>query len=675
MIAGRDNDFQGSSNSDRKFLSIARCDYVSHLGWAQHVTNVRDVAGAIVFLYSWMMKLRNWITAIVLLLLVAVAVVGLLWTRELPPPSDDAAAPTPGHRLLGRRAPAPQRQLVDVRPLQTAHRMAAMAGTPEEQSLAHEAEKVADHEVDLAFYDALRRAQDTPVKLSPEAKEIAGRKAKSEQALKDDQENVKALTRKLAATPESLKDNLNDQLDVAKAQLELDQDEFDDASEDLEQAGGDPESKIKRLQEQHEAGDHNPPPVGSAVNQYEQDYKARTLLAAARAWQALRDKKSQLEAALEETQAKQQRLNQRHETLEAQVKKEEEDRAAATQQAKEFAKNSKAASREESKSASKAALDSLKQYTRDQKNLADLGRRVQNEQDLADIYTNWVALVETRQRSALHSMITAGLWILLALVAVYVANRIIERLFTGMTAENKRVDTLRAVVRFAAQAIGVLVILFIIFGMPTQTTTVLGLAGAGLTVAMKDFIVAFFGWFILMGRNGIRVGDWVEINGVGGEVVEVGLLKTVLLETGNWTDSSHPTGRRVSFVNSFAIEGHFFNFTTSGQWMWDELEVLIPSSQDPYPVIDSIQKAVEQETAANATKAEAEWHEATTKYSAKTLSAMPGINVRPTGGGIEVRVRYITRAYERHEARKRLYEAVVQMMHGKRENQQSAVSR
>lgn len=606
-----------------------------------------------------------------LLLLVAGAVFGLLWTRELPAPTDDAAvapAPAPGHRLLGRKAPAAQRQLVDVRPLQTAHRMAALAGTPEEQSFAHEAEKVADHEVDLAFYDTLRRVQETPVKLSPEAKEIADRKAKSEQALKDDQENVKQLTQKLAAAPESRKDNLQDQLDVAKAQLELDQDEFDDASEDLEQAGGDPESKIKRLQEQHQAGDRNSLAAGSAVNPHEQDYKARTLLAAVRAWQALREKKAQLEEAIDETRTKQQRLSQRHEVLEAQVKKEEEDRAAAKQQAKEFAKGGKsAASREESQSASKAALDSLKQYTRDQKNLADLGRRVQDEQDLADVYANWIALVETRQRAALHSIIEASLWILLILIAVYVANRVIENLFSGMTAENKRVDTLRSVVKFAAQAVGVLVILFIVFGMPTQATTVLGLAGAGLTVAMKDFIVAFFGWFILMGRNGIRVGDWVEINGVSGEVVEVGLLKTVLLETGNWTDSSHPTGRRVSFVNSFAIEGHFFNFTTSGQWMWDELQVTIPGSQDPYPVIDGIQRLVEQETATNAAKAEAEWRETTSKYRAKTMSALPGINVQPTGGGIEVRVRYITRAYQRHEARKRLYEALVEMMHGKRE--------
>jgi small-conductance mechanosensitive channel len=215
--------------------------------------------------------------------------------------------------------------------------------------------------------------------------------------------------------------------------------------------------------------------------------------------------------------------------------------------------------------------------------------------------------------------------------------------------------------------VGALIVLFIVVGMPTQTTTVLGLAGAGLTVAMKDFIVAFFGWFVLMGRNGIRVGDWVEINGVGGEVVEIGLLKTVLLETGNWTDSSHPTGRRVSFVNSFAVEGHFFNFTTSGQWMWDELQVVIPSNQDPYPIIGGIQKLVEKETADNATKAEAEWQQATTRYRAKALSATPGMNVVPSGSSVQVNVRYITRAYERHETRRRLNEALIELMHGKPE--------
>src|ERR1700745_1507153 len=131
----------------------------------------------------------------------------------------------------------------------------------------------------------------------------------------------------------------------------------------------------------------------------------------------------------------------------------------------------------------------------------------------------------------------------------------VDRFFVGLSVERTRLHTLRGVIRFAVQGLGALLILFAMFGVPNQMPTILGLAGAGLTVALKDFIVGFVGWFVLMGRNGVRVGDWVEINGVVGEVVEIGLLRTVLMETGNWTDTGHPTGAKVAFANSFAIEG------------------------------------------------------------------------------------------------------------------------
>jgi small-conductance mechanosensitive channel len=614
------------------------------------------------------MKPRHWITATALLLLMALTVVGLLRTREQKPPAEsDETSKTPAKVLLSRGKASAPRPLVDQRPLQTARRMAATASTPEEQALAHEATKVGDHEVDLAFFDAVRAAEENPPPLSPEAKQLADRKNKAEFALQEDQQSVAQLTRRLAAAPESQKDNLQDQIDVAKAQLDLDQDELDDASEDLEQAGGDPQSKLKRLKAEHDAGDQNPPPVGSAVNPQERDYQAHTMLAVFRAWKALREKQSSLEQAREEAAAKAQHLAERHQTLAVQVEKEKENRDAAKQQAKGFAQASKVASREDSKAGAQAALASLKQYTRDQKNLADLGRRIQDEKDLSDTYTGWSALVQIRERAALHNLIEGVLWILVVALVVYLSLRLIDRLFGGLTAENKRIETLRSVVKFAAQVIGAIVMLFIVFGMPSQTTTILGLAGAGLTVAGKDVIMAFFGWFLLMGRNGIRVGDWVEIEGVGGEVIEIGLLKTVLLETGNWADAGHPTGRRVSFVNSFAIEGHYFNFSTSGQWMWDELQLTLPPDQDPYALIDQLQKVVVKDTEENAKKAEAEWQHTTTRYHVQTFSAEPAINVRPTGSGVEVRVRYITRAYERHETRKRLYEEVVAMMRGKRE--------
>ena len=607
------------------------------------------------------MKTRHWITVAVLGVLMALAVVGLLRTREQTPPAEtDDTSKAPAKRLLARQAT--QRPLVDQRPLQTARRVARGASTPEEQALAHQAEKIADHEVDLAFFDTLRSVEENPPPLSPEAKQLAERKNQAALAVKEDQDNIAQLTHKLASTPDSKKDNLQDQIDVAKAQMDLDQDELDDASENLEQAGGDPQAKIQRLKAEHDAADHEPPPAASAVNPYEQGYQAHTMLPVIRAWRALREKKAMLEDAREEAAGKAQRLSQRRGMLAEQVEKEKESREAAKQQAKGFATGSKATSRNESKSGAQTALASLKQYSRDQKNLADQGRRIQDEQDLRDTYASWIGLVETRQRAALHNLIEGFLWMLLVVVVVYLAHRLIDRLFGGMNAENKRIETLRSVTKFAAELLGAMVILFIVFGMPSQTTTILGLAGAGLTVAGKDVIMAFFGWFLLMGRNGIRVGDWVEINGVGGEVIEIGLLKTVLLETGNWADAGHPTGRRVSFVNSFAIEGHYFNFSTSGQWMWDELQLTLPDDQDPYAVIDQLQKLVAKDTAANAKKAEQEWQHTTTRYHVHAFSAEPAINVRPSGSGVEVRVRYITRAYERHETRKRLYEAVVAMM-------------
>ncbi len=453
---------------------------------------------------------------------------------------------------------------------------------------------------------------------------------------------------------------------MAQAQLELDQDERDDAAEALEQAGGDPQSEVQRQKQQHDDEEAylsthamaGPDPV-------EGNYQAHTLLAVFRAWKALREKKAKLEEAFQESVAAQASLNLQHSILANETQKQNEGRQSAKQQAKGFAQSSKASNREDSKAAAQAALDSLKHHRLDQKNLTDLGRRVQDEQQLSEVYGRWIALVENRERAALHSLIEILLWILLVALVVYLAHRVIDQLFGGVHAENKRIETLRSVTKFAAEVLGAIVILFIIFGMPSETTTVLGLAGAGLTVASKDVIMAFFGWFLLMGRNGIRVGDWVEINGVGGEVVEIGLLKTVLLETGNWTDAGHPTGRRVSFVNSFAIEGHYFNFSTSGQWMWDELQLTIPPDQDPYAVIDGLQKLVAKDTEANAKKAEQEWQHTTTRYHVQAFSAEPAINVRPSGSGVEVRVRYITRAYERHETRKRLYEAVVAMLRGK----------
>jgi hypothetical protein len=128
-------------------------------------------------------------------------------------------------------------------------------------------------------------------------------------------------------------------------------------------------------------------------------------------------------------------------------------------------------------------------------------------------------------------------------------------------------------------------------------------------------------------------------------------------------DAGHPTGRKVTFVNSFAIEGHYFNFSTSGQWLWDEIQIQVPNSQDPWTTAEAVRKLAADETLSNAKLAEQEWGRVTPDSAKSGFSAEPSLSVKPSGSGVEVRVRYLTRANERHETRARLYHAVVDMLH------------
>jgi hypothetical protein len=127
-------------------------------------------------------------------------------------------------------------------------------------------------------------------------------------------------------------------------------------------------------------------------------------------------------------------------------------------------------------------------------------------------------------------------------------------------------------------------------------------------------------------------------------------------------------------MNSYAIQGHYFNFSTSGQWLWDEVQVTVPAAEDPYPIIEAIQQMVVKETETDTQAAEAEWKQTTSRYRVQSVSAEPAVNLRPTGVGVEVHVRYITRANERYATRTRLYQAVVELLHHKGVDAEAAQS-
>jgi small-conductance mechanosensitive channel len=308
-----------------------------------------------------------------------------------------------------------------------------------------------------------------------------------------------------------------------------------------------------------------------------------------------------------------------------------------------------------------AAIERLQQLSDRKKSLSEYDKRAQDTRQLAEIYGRWSALVAARRGDVLHSLLGSLSLVIAVLLAIVLIDRAIGRAFRQT--DRRRLDQLRTISKLAVQLAGFLIVLLIVFGPPTQMTTIIGLATAGLTVALKDFIVGFVGWFVLLGRNGIHVGDWVEIEGVGGEVIEIGLLRTVLLEVGNWTTTGHPTGRRVAFLNSFAIEGHFFNFSTAGQWLWDQIRVTLPAASDPYRTADRVREMVANETQAEVREAEQDWQRVTAQYGIREFSAKPAVELQPSASGLDLVVRYITRAPQRSEVKSRLFRQIVNLLH------------
>ena len=538
-----------------------------------------------------------------------------------------------------------QSPLVDLRPWGTAQTLAPLAVSSEEISFSRDAERLADHEVDQAFASALRLAglQSGTRKLSGHALALSQKAAALRQTVQQDQAYLDSLNeaaKSVRNAPSS------DDIDVAKAQLGLDQDELADAERDLARASGDQRTSIQQELTAHEAQmakyDGHANQQGQPAAASSQDYA--TLLQRIEAWSSQRSRDKLIRQAMHQSQAAAKALTAEHDKLEAQASASMTAAAAALQPTAE------------------GRLAALKLRSEQGRILAVYDDRIETEQQLADVYAKWSAQVALEHHIALHLVLVSLALIAFIVLAVVLIDTAVRDLLSRPTLDRRRAQTLRTIVELCIQLVGLIMVLLVLFGVPQQMPTILGLATAGFTFVMQPFILAFVGWFVLMGKNGIRVGDWVEINGVGGEVVEIGLFRTAMLETGNWTDKGHPTGRRVTFINNFAISGQYFNFSTTGQWMWDEIKVSIPFAPDISVTIEAIHKAVLMETDKDARQAEAEWKRATGKNTMSQFSAVPAVDMRPAASGIDLIIRYVTRATDRYDMRNRLFERIITLL-------------
>jgi hypothetical protein len=245
------------------------------------------------------MKRRFLSIGVIALLFVAV-IVGLRFTS---PP--DVMAPRPGRS--GRAYVRP----VDTQVLTVAQQLDKLAVTREESRYSRNALNLADNAVDLAFTSALRDAQQHPPVEDASTKTLHQRVRELEQQVKADEEAVK----KLSSTTNP---DASGQLQLLEAELSLHEDELDDARRDLTRAGGDPASRIQRQFDQHHATEQHAQTAATATAYVQRPafQVPANMLAQARLWNQLRDKRRLLTEAQQQAATAAAELNRQHDEQE-----------------------------------------------------------------------------------------------------------------------------------------------------------------------------------------------------------------------------------------------------------------------------------------------------------------------------------------------------------------------
>lgn len=201
----------------------------------------------------------------------------------------------------------------------------------------------------------------------------------------------------------------------------------------------------------------------------------------------------------------------------------------------------------------------------------------------------------------------------------------------------------RQILKIRNVTVVILVIIVLLFNFTSELgalATVVGFAAAGIAVALQDVIMSIAGYFRLSGRFGIKHGDRVELQGVRGEVVELGLTKLTLLELGNDAIQSGPTGRLVMIPNSSVFRDKFLNHPGRSMIIWRELRFTLSPDCDFRVVEKKLLDVVEAVFARYRDSARSQLQEMERNLNTTVDSSRPQSRVRLQPEGLQITLRF-----------------------------------
>lgn len=193
-------------------------------------------------------------------------------------------------------------------------------------------------------------------------------------------------------------------------------------------------------------------------------------------------------------------------------------------------------------------------------------------------------------------------------------------------------------------------------------STFLGLIGAGIAFSLQEVIASIAGWVMVTWKRTYRVGDRVEIGGIQGDVIDLGLVRTTLMETGSWVNADQQTGRVVTISNATALRQPVFNYTAYFPYLWDGLTIPVTFRSDWERAMTIIREEVARFQSPIQEEAAETLELMRRSFYLPKSEAKPGVYVRFTDNWIEISVRYLAPSRERRTASSELSQAILRRL-------------
>jgi len=205
----------------------------------------------------------------------------------------------------------------------------------------------------------------------------------------------------------------------------------------------------------------------------------------------------------------------------------------------------------------------------------------------------------------------------------------------------------------------------------------LGVVGAGVAMALRDVLASFAGAFSIGFSKLYAVGDRVQIGETRGDVIDIGLLRTTLLETGNWVSGDLYNGRIVRIPNSAVLIGTVFNYSQGFRFVWDEIKVLFTTSSDCQFAREMLLRIAKEAIGEYLVEAQTSWKVISDNYRSENPPLEPTVALVVSSGSLEFTVSYVVDYTKRTAMKDQLFTKIIEQIsnsNGRLECASSAVT-